>query len=583
VVVHESADCLTVEAGGAIPHRQAGPAEHRGYGTYTNPYLHRHNWLNGSIVARLHRNGVCEIVARHVNTKFVDDGKTLDDVVPVVGFRAEDPVAVDGQVLRFGAVAVGVDEVGTVASDADWTVWQPFAGVEVLGGLYPTEVFGHPFLFRARDRVFPRGMARSLRFTLSLGDRPPSVARYLAPDWWYGLCGELSGRPLLPVGVPDAVRTAVAWVRGHQTEGGFEDGTVPRHHAQRFPVADGVRYEPGWEGELPYGMFLTAWRTGDGDLYQRALRAAYATTDIGVNHAANLMRMHGHPDHALSLPMTRMLGTIAAYLETGDPFLLRTAKAVTDTAHATHLASWPRLAVGRDACYLRGAAMLYRYLGDEHYLDLTFEGAVTVAQSQRADGAFGDQGGGVGLHGWNAYITKPWMGLLALGGVLDYLDLRPGTQPLHDAVLRFGDWLLANYRTVDGHTGWSYQYDYDGRPEQENFGTGTIMPLPTPPPFWHHDTLARLLGYCTLATGDPRYVAAWRDSYLAFWRRAAAGEWVTLTNDHVVSSVCQFVPWLYDRLWRVGPDGVADPAMGAAELPGDSVVSTSDGAVRLSA
>jgi hypothetical protein len=38
------------------------------------------------------------------------------------------------------------------------------------------------------------------------------------------------------------------------------------------------------------------------------------------------------------------------------------------------------------------------------------------------DGSFGDQGGGAGIHGWNAYITKPWMGLMATGGMVDYIE-----------------------------------------------------------------------------------------------------------------------------------------------------------------
>ncbi|MEU6411999.1 hypothetical protein [Microbispora sp. NPDC046933] len=603
LVVHaESAEELVVEMGGAVPHHVVSAAAHAGLGTYGNPYLHRHNWLTASLFVRAHRNGVCEVVARHVNGRFVDDGRELADVVPVLGVRAEgDTTAPAGpwdggtDLVRLGGVEFDMTEVARLStpdrpgelSEADgWLVLAPYAGVEILGGLHPQEVTGQPYLFRARERAFPRGMARSLRFSLSLSDRPATVVRYLAPDWWYGLCEELSGAPVLPVAPGRAARMAADWLAGHVVSGGFEDGTVPRNDKQGFDDSDGRRrYEPGWEGEVPYAAFLAAWRTGDSAAHARALRIGYAVTDIAVDHAAHLTRMHGHPPNALSLPMTRVLGTVASYLETGDPFLLRTARAAVDAAHAVHLSAWPRLTVGRDACYLRGAAMLYRYLGDDHYRALCLEGAHTVVASQRPNGSFGDQGGGVGLHGWNAYITKPWMGLLALGGVLDYLELCPGTEPLHAAVLRFGDWLLAERQRHGDREGWAYQHDYDGEREHRDVVTGRTVRLPTGLPLWHHDTLARLLGYCTMTTGNPEYVESWLRSHTGFWDAAEAGDWPTYTTDHVVAATLQFVPWLYDRLWNVRWDGagtVPAPVAGGAGTLAATTVSTPYGVRPLS-
>ncbi|WP_212241530.1 hypothetical protein [Catenulispora pinistramenti] len=614
VVVEQTEERLTVEMGGTIAHRHLTGADHREQPSYTNTFVHLHNWLNASIHVRLHRNGVCEVFARHVNARFVDDGLALEDVVPVLGIQTAEPADSPGlperwdgssRRLTVGAARFDFAEVarlatptrpGDIRSEDGWVVLQPYAGVELFGGACPDEQTGDPFLFRSEDRAFPRGMARTLRFSLSLSDRSPTVVRYLAPDWWYGLCEELTTRSVLPVTTADDERSLGAarrWVREHMVRGGFEDATVPRNDFQRWDLPDGPRYEPGWEGELPYALLLDAWRTGDG--YQDALRAAYAITDIAVDHAAKLMRMHGHPPNALSLPMSRMQGTIAAYLETGDPFLLRTAQTVVESAHATHLNSWPRLAVGRDACYLRAAILLYRYLGDEYFLRLADEGAQTVAASQRANGTFGDQGGGAGMHAWMGYITKPWMGLLALGGLLDRLELRPeGTSPdeaalgpLHDAVLRFGDWLLAER----GAGGWSYQHDYDGRRTHEDLRTGKVYPLPTPPPYWHHDTLARLLAYCSVSTGDPAYLQAWRESHDLFWTPdagtsagAGASDPISASGvaDHVVGAALQFVPALHDRLWAVRwPDGSAEsaPAMAALAGPasGAATVSAPDG------
>jgi len=54
-----------------------------------NPFLHWHNWLNGHIYARLCANGVCEVYAHHINSKFFDDGRDLDYAVPVVGIKVD--------------------------------------------------------------------------------------------------------------------------------------------------------------------------------------------------------------------------------------------------------------------------------------------------------------------------------------------------------------------------------------------------------------------------------------------------------------------------------------------------------------
>src|SRR5690606_13485294 len=69
VVKGETPQCLTVEMGGAIPLKEMTFDEFKS-GGYSNPYLHKHNWLSGHIFARLHANGVCEIYAHHINSKF---------------------------------------------------------------------------------------------------------------------------------------------------------------------------------------------------------------------------------------------------------------------------------------------------------------------------------------------------------------------------------------------------------------------------------------------------------------------------------------------------------------------------------
>jgi hypothetical protein len=324
---------------------------------------------------------------------------------------------------------------------------------------------------------------------------------------------------------------------------GFETGSIPRHTMPlNHPEAVG-EYEPGWEGEIPYAAFLQAWRTGDHETYQAALNSAYYIADVAVDHASNCMHMHGYPPPASSVPMNRMQGAIAAYLETGDPYLLETSQAVTANSHWTNRNSWPRLGVGRDACYVRSAVLLYRYFSDDFFRKIAYEGAIMVVESQRPNGSFGDQGGGTGIHQWGGYITKPWMGLLALSGVLDYLELFPEETKLLGSVERFANWLMEERFDHDGIVTWSYQHDFNGGRNYYDPTSGSHRVLPGEGK-WHQESLGRLLTYCTLRFNRPDYMAAWMES-----RKVPLEK-----NDHGVAAALQFVPWVQDRLWRARLD-----------------------------
>lgn len=562
IVTDDSPTCRTIEVGGAIPLVINTGDTFRAHPNLTHPFLHKHNWLNGHLTARLHANGVCEIVAHHINSKFVDDGADLHPAVPVIGFIVDDqgltdltPGRWDGSrdTLTLGGVAMDVAETARLATpekpgrwdrlDGLW-VWQPYAGCELYGGACPRQRTGDAYILRPQQQTILRGMARTLRFSLSLGDQPAHVARYLAPAWWYGLCEELTPRPHLPVTThwQDGFDEADLWLKQHTVDRGFEDGSIGRY----MPPGRS-RPEPGWEGELPYAIFLQAWRTSSADSYHLATRAAYHFADLGVDHSSHLARMHGYPPVAYSLPMNRTQGMIAAYLETGDDYLLQTAQAVTEAAYRVHLNSWPRLAVGRDACFTRSALMLHRYFGDEHYLHIARQGIEAVMQSQREDGSFGDQGGGTGIHQYSGYMTKPWMGLLAINGVLDWLESIGDEPAMLDAVHRLADWLLADRVTVDGARTWRFLHDYDQqRVHHQPDGSQRALPDGQ---VWHHESLARLLGYCALKFDDPAYLDAWYES------RSLAGP---LQDDHPISAAYQFIPWLEATLLDAAIDDLGD-------------------------
>lgn len=593
VLREQSETCTVVEMSGSIPKDRMTLQELNEQVGYSNSYLHRHNWLTGRIFARLHSNGVCEISVSHINNKFVDDGADLPDVVPIIGILndartdAETACLVgawDGTRTQFslGGVAFDVREVArlaTVSQPGEMSfengvfVWQPYQGVDVFGGLCPKARTGDPFIFHAEQKMFPKGMARTLRFSLSLSDHSPVVVRYLPPDWWYGLCGELVPDALLPVSseYDPKIEEARRWVLDHSVSGGFEDGSVARSWETIATDKEGKpRWEPGWEGEMPYAQFLTAWRTGRAEDYGAAMRSAGHFTDVAVDHASKLIRMHGFAPDAFSLPMNRVMGTLAAYLETGDPFFLDTAKAVLTTAHWQHKNSWPRMTVGRDACYLRSAVFFYRYFGCEFFLEIAKEVAQAVVESQRDNGSFGDQGGGSGVHQWSGYISKPWMGLLAVNGLLDYLELFPGEDVYSRTVKKFADWLMSERGVVDGKKVWFYQHDYNGGRDFTMPHTTERVTLPGPHP-WHHATLARLMAHCTMRFGDPAYLDAWAESFAATDRPP---------NDHSIAAALQFLPWLQMRLWnaRMTPDGIqTSPVVFGNLTPRSAVIHTPDG------
>lgn len=590
VEMERSDTCLVIEMGGAIPCIHMDWVEFNSYPGLTNPLLHKHNWINGRLYVRLHANGVCEVFAHHINSKFFDDGVLLEDVIPVIGFRCEAaPESTshlsgewDGRrdSLELGAVHFDLSEAarlatpeqpGRISQEGDFFTWQPYQGVELYGGSGPESLTGDPFIFHAEQHVMPRGMARTLRFSLSLSERSPRVARYLAPAWWYGACEEFLPEPLLPVfnDYDDRLKKACAWIECHTVQGGFEDGSVARTAS-----LDGTtRDEPGWEGEMPYAQFLSAWRTGDAEEYFSALRSAYYFTDVVVDHAAQAVRMHGYKPHAFSLPMNRMQGTIAAYLETADPYLLETAQAVTANSYWTHKNSWPRMTVGRDACFIRSAVLLYRYFEDESFRKMAYEAALDTAHSQRPNGSFGDQGGGSGVHQWTGYMTKPWVCLLAVGGILDYLELFPDEPVLLECVRKLADWLMAERFDHNGITSWSFQHDFDGKRCSYNPILGMVK-LPGPE-LWHHDTLGRLLTLCALRFAEPAYLDAWAESFQGEYR----------LNDHCVAAALQFIPWVQAKLWnaRLGNEGLTvNPMHFGPRMPDEGCIATPWGEIEYS-
>ncbi len=566
ITLRQTPSCTVVEMAGAIPLHHSRRAE-EGQTAYSNPLLHKHHWLYGHIRARLHANGVCEVFARHINSKYVDDGADLAPAVPVIGIQTgeeETPEAGDlcgrwngdREEFSLGDVDFDVRDVARLATpqkpgrmdiEDDMLVWQPYLGCELYGGRCAVERKDDDgFILHAHEQVILRGMARTLRFSFSLSDRSPHITRYIAPAWWYGLCEEFLPAPILPVkSAPEKhLQNTRPWLRIGSVSRGFEDGSMARggrrQSEQHDITPDDDRLEPGWEGEIPYAQFLNAWRYSDAEEYDLAMRSAYHFSDVIVDHSANLVRMHGYPPVAFAIPMNRVQGPLAAFLETGDDYLIETAEKVVEASWRQHKNAWPRMAVGRDACFVRSAVLLYRYFANEHFLKIAREGAMSVVQSQRPNGSFGDQGGGTGIHQFSGYVTKPWMGLLATNGVLDYLELFPNEKEMARCVHQFADWLLAERNEYEGALSWSYQHDYNGNRTYQQREGGEIKNLPTPA-VWHQETLARVMGYCSLKYNNRDYLDAWAESH---------GTKTGYRGDHGTSAALQFLPWIQAKLFE---------------------------------
>jgi len=597
VILSESNSCREVEMGGTIPYELTSAEMFEQFKGKDNPYHHHHNWLNGHIYARLHANGVCEIYARHINSRFFDEGRDLQDAVPVVGIRtaaSEDELSTacgvwDGtqQDLSIGGVRFDLTDAahlatpqqpGALAQADGFLVWQPYQGVEVYGGDYAEKRTGDPYMWHAEQQIIPKGMARTLRLSLSLNDdRAPRIARYVAPAWWYGVCEEFLPEPLLPVSneYDLTINSARSWFRKYMVQGGFEDGTIPNKH-NGDPQE---RQTAATEGDLPGALLMASFLDGDATDYDFALRACYSFTDILVDHATKTVRMQDYVPPAVALPLQRIHGCLAAWLETGDLFCLQTARAVIETAYWWHKNSWPRMGVGRDASFVHGAMLLYRYLGDRHFLELARDTISDVGASQWPVGSFGDQGGGAGIHGDAAYIAKPWMGWLATMGVLDYLEHFPDDEAALVIVRKFVDWLMSEraLRTRNDVTtmGWTYQHQFKGK---ERPGVTITEGPTTGAHLFHFDYMARLLSYFSFRDGDPEYFDAFAQSYIGYGPERIAGYWEC-------TATLYFLPWLQAKLWnaRLTENGVeVQPSYFGPRTPQSAKILAPNGELELS-
>ena len=544
--------CKAVRLGGFIEVEHFGDDYYKTIDRLTHAKnVHYHNWLRGEVLAILFANGVVHLTCRHVNNHLFDHGRDLQDVLPVIAFACpsapEICESLDGSTTRhdLGDVLLNLDEAATacspehpgrLATEGGLVVYQPYDGIEIRGDSHH-RVRDDGYICKVEDGVMPKGVARTLRFSLGMGDAAPVITRLVVPDWWYGLSRELWGDEVLPA--------HDSWDRVVEASEAF----ARQRAAEQVRCFDnGILTPEGWEGEIPYSQMLYFYLSGDLQYFDIALNDSYHLADIGFDHATETMRMHNYPFGAISPPLYRTVSMTYGYLETGDPYLLECSESAATRFYWIDRHNWPRRSYGRDAASVRSLIFLWDYAQEPHYLRMAREALGRLIACQRPDGSYGDQGGTVGGCGGMANeITKVWMAVLANDAVVDYLLRCPDDDELRASLIKTGEFVLRSQLEDDGTYYWAYEYKYGDNP-----GNGFQMAT-EPESFARHPTgratsgyKARLLSFLSRHTGDPRYFEAWERFFETNW--AIPGK-EPGTVGYTSNKVVQCVPFAQAHRW----------------------------------
>jgi hypothetical protein len=250
--------------------------------------------------------------------------------------------------------------------------------------------------------VFPAGVSRSLQFNIAMGEDAYTISRYRVPAGWYKQCGVLEADH--PGPAAELASRNAALIREETHRGGIDTGRVWRYlrRWQRLnkPQEDGAE----WEGNLAAGDFNLAYLTQEwpAENWQLYLHHAYHAADVAVYHGTWAGRLECTAAFTAPLPKFRSMGILAAYLETGDPYLLEISRALAGVYMANESALQPRSAIGRDAYPICSLLALYDYSADSLYLDFARQTARRLMATQNPDGSFSAQAGAGVLTGVSA-------------------------------------------------------------------------------------------------------------------------------------------------------------------------------------
>ena len=566
--------CRALRCAGYIPDRNCKTPEFptgdpKEYWAGRRDDLHQDRWALGEMVVLLFRNGVVHVTARHINNHLYNRcGNDLTGVVPVCGIRGKVdqgiPLVGEAVAADLGEVRISTEECRSLASPEhpgrlepaeDLAVLRPYEAITI-----PLYSFSRPIetdrscVADAADpqqQLFPKGVARTFRFCLSLGTAPARVERYALPHWWYGAMAELAPQTFLPVHdeLDRAIDDGAQFLYRNQRRGMFDDGSVRRY---------GSRPESGWEGEATYNLFRHFYRGADPAFWDAALRGVYNLADIGVDHISFLMRMHGYDAYAISPTMNRSNGLLQGYLETGDPYLRETCENLALASWSLDNSNWPRRSYGRDATYIRGLVLLEDYLpGHGHGLRAR-DALGRLVQCVRKDGCVNQQSGTAGpLHSCPNDSVCTWQNFHVLEPVMDWLERHPQDAELASFFRTVCEWLAANFQTQDGGGFW---------PQDIRRGDSECHPVRGEPlphgrftfPFYG----AKSMLMASVLFDDPKFLRIWNQC-LAWLRKEGlipppggesddgrGTERLVTGHDHAANKTCESLTWHQTHRWR---------------------------------
>jgi len=378
------------------------------------------HWINGRIYGGTGpTKGVPVVYVRGASGTADGEKRAWDGSAPVL---SGDPVVLD---LSDAADLVSPEHPGKLSREGDLVRWQPVEDTHIVirsrpkadgEGVEWIEVAG------SKDGLV-EGAGRSVRWMMNLAGKTPRIQRFLAPREWYGRCAEFTPFPVeeTPDGEwSELSRRATDVILRNCVSGSFTSGGIFRYLDQHGKGC----YELSFDANEARSLFRRSYWDQDPKVYDLALRNAYLCADLGMDHARDIVHYHGDPGdwRIYSLIYMRFSGYVHGYLETGDAYLLESAKAVARNYASHHMLNWPRRGIGRDADPLTGINLLYDFTGDEHYYDFARDFAGHVAKVIFEENGKWHCGSGVGpAMGVNAAIGDSWNGGHFTSGFTEWL------------------------------------------------------------------------------------------------------------------------------------------------------------------
>lgn len=388
--------------------------------------------IAASIYLLLFANGTAQVTGHWINGR-IYGGVGDQKGVPVVLFSGADlPEAAwdgsDGKVsagdarINFAPSAhlVSPEHPGAFRHIDGESAWQIVESTRITirhlpaeGGVSETDIPGS-----AEGLV--AGASRTATWLMGLGDEEPRIGRFVAPPEWYAECSEFAPFPIeVKDGEFDRLgRVCAEALLRNSVSGRFTSGGIWRYLDQYGLGC----YELSMDANEGRSLFRRAYRDSDARFFDLALLNSYFMADIATDASRDIIHYHGdNPGwRTYSLIYQRFSGMVLGYLETGDFYLLDTAKAVARNYMALHLQNWPRHGIGRDADPLTGFMTLYDYTGAEEFFEFAREFAHDVSLVIERDGVW-LSGAGVGPQmGCNASAGSPWNGGHFLHGFTEY-------------------------------------------------------------------------------------------------------------------------------------------------------------------